>query len=328
MSRAVYRISFMLHALWCFTAIPAFADTSSEDIDDRWIPSIAVVIGFTAHEHHGEAYGFRTLTAFGTTIDVPMNNTRACLEPTNAFNADCELADNDRSLNNIQAGGSIELATPPLFKTKWAPRLFFGGEVGHVSAQKRQIAREGDPSDLREPDVDKFPSESILGQGTETTSDAEDIFYGASLGVSFPVQLGEWRINIKPSARYINQKYNFNGVLLNAERADFLGTGPTTSVELYGSDSLNVHALGPGLEIEIEAVRIQSFAGSVFISGGGYKVLSDRSTTFSASGTDNFGEGDYSGVWSAKVERWMYRASAGVRIKWLGASSGWLGLGD
>ena len=327
MSRIVYRISFMLHALWCLTAVPAFADTSSGNIEDRWIPSIALVVGFTAHEHHGEAYGFRTLTAFGTTFDVPINNTRACEEPTNAA-PDCELADNDRSQNNLQVGGSIELATPPLFDSKWAPRIFFGGEIAHVSAQRRQIAREGDPSELREPTVTRFPSESILGQGTETTSDADNILFGASIGLSVPVQIGDWKLNIKPSARYVNQKVNFAGVLLNAERADFIGNGPTTSVSLYGQDSLNLHAIGPGLEIEIEAVRIQSFAGSVFISGGGYRVLSDRDSSFTTRGTDNFGNDDYSAVWSAKVERWMYRASAGVRIKWLGASSGWLGLGD
>jgi len=161
-----------------------------------------------------------------------------------------------------------------------------------------------------------------------TTSDADTVLYGASVGVSIPFEIGDWRISIKPSARYLKQKINFTGIVLDAEREVFPGLPPTITVQLYGDDSLDVHAVGPGLEIEVDAARVGSLSASVFISGGAYNVLSDRSVSFSNTVQDNQGEGVYRGFWTAKIDPWIYRANAGFRVKWLGFSSGWLGRGD
>jgi hypothetical protein len=318
MPRTVYRISIVLHALWLLAAGPvAAADppSSTRDDFDRWIPSVAVSMGFSTQLVKGSVDSSQQVAAFGQIFDVPIGERQ--------FN------DNQKNLNDMLIGGIVELQTPQLFRRKWSPRLFIGGEISHVSSQKRQIARDGDPSNLdNEPLGTTFPDEAILGQGQATTADSDNVLYGASIGVLFPFEVRDWRISIKPQARYIHKKIDFAGVVLDAEREGFPGDDPTLKVELFGDDSIDVDAVGPGLEIEIDAARVGSLAASIFISGGAYKVLSDRKTAFSTSGRDNLDTGNYRGDWAAKIDPWIYRASAGFRVKWLGFSSGWLGQGD
>jgi hypothetical protein len=314
MSRTVYRPSIVLYALWLLASGPAgAADPSSDARDDfdRWIPSLALSIGFTTQEHEGTVNSFRVFPDFG---GIPGR----------------EFAEGKNNLTNTQVGGSVELQTPQLLSYRWSPRIFIGGEILHVSAQQRPIAREGNPGTLGDDGGDDdFPGDAILGQGSSTKSDADTVFYGASMGVSIPVQIGDWRILIKPSARYLNQELYFQGDVLDAERSGILGNRPPTqTIEIRGNDSLDVHAVGPGLEIEIDAARVGSIAASVFISGGAYNVLSDRKVAFSNRVRDNLDTATYQGNWTAEIEPWIYRANLGFRVKWLGFSSGWLGRGD
>jgi hypothetical protein len=318
MSRTVYRISIVLHAFWLLAASPVVAaDPPSDTRDDfdRWIPSLALSMGFSTQRVKGSVDSSQEVAAFGQIFDFPIGER--------------EFNDNQKSLNNILIGGILELQTPQLFSPKWSPRIFFGGEISHVSSQKRQIAREGDPSDLNfEPPSATFPDEAILGQGQATTADADTVLYGASIGISFPFEVRDWRISIKPQARYLHQKIDFSGVVLDAERDGFPGDDPTRKVEIFGSDSIDVDAVGPALEIEIDAARVGSLNASIFFNGGAYKVLSDRKTAFSSRTRDNLDTGDYRGDWTAEVDPWIYRANAGFRVKWLGLSSGWLGGGN
>lgn len=322
MSRTVYRISIVLHAFWLLAANPAgAADPASGDRDmfDRWTPSLAINIGFTTQEVRGSVESTEFIPAFGSIFPVD-------LRPSDKSQQHFTTAD---------VGGSIELQTPQLLSLeilsfRLAPSLFIGGEILNVSAQSRPIAREGNPSELGDdPGDEVFPEDAILGQGSMTESDMRNVMYGARIGISIPIQIGDWRVSIKPAARYLNQKYKFNGIALDANRGGLLGDlPPTSTVEMYGDDSLDVHAVGPGLEIEVDAVQIGSFAGSVFVSGGAYNVLSERKTKFFANARNSVDTRDNTAEWKAEIEPWIYRASAGFRIKWMGISSGWLGMGD
>jgi hypothetical protein len=318
MSRIVYRISIVLHALWLLAAGPAAAADSpgnTRDDFDRWIPSIGLTMGFTTQDHKGSVDSAEEIAAFGGIFDVPIGERG--------------FADGQQHLNALLIGGTVELQTPQLLARKWSPRLFIGGEILNVSSQRRQIAREGDPSNIdEEPDSPTFPDEIILGQGSATRSDADNIMFGANFGVSIPFEVGDWRISVKPQARYLKQEIDFTGVVLDADRLGFPGSDPTRKVEIYGKNTLDVHALGPGLEIEIDAARVGSISASVFVSGGGYRVLSDRKVSFSTTTTSNLGTGAFRGDWTAEIDQWIYRANAGFRVRWLGLSSGWLGQGD
>jgi len=324
MSRTCYRTSIVIHALWFLgflgflaTSSAGAADPQSEASDDfdRWIPSLGITLGFTTQEHNGSVDSSEQIVAFGLPFDVPLG--------------DRVFADGRKNVTNLVIGGTAELQTPELLPFRWSPRIFIGGEISHVSSQRRTPAREGNPGPINDPGDIPIPSDAILGQGSSVSSDADTILYGASVGVSIPIQIGDWRVSLKPSARYLNQEINFRGLVANAQRTGPLGNQPpTTIVEIRDSDSLEVHALGPGLEIEIDAARVKSIAASVFISGGAYNVLSDRKVSFSKRVRDNLDTGDFRGDFTAEIDRWIYRANIGFRVKWLGFSSGWLGQGD
>jgi len=317
MARTVYRISIVLHALWLLATSPAgAADPPSDASDDfdRWIPSVGLTVGFATQVHEGTVDSSEQIFAFGQPFDVPLD--------------DRVFADDQKNSTTIQVGGTVELQTPQLLPFKWSPRIFIGGEVLNVSSQNRPIAREGNPSSLEQTAPTPFPAVAILGQGSTTISDTDNVSYGASLGVAVPIQIGDWRISIKPSARYLNQKISFRGIVLDAARTGPLGAQPPTrEVVITASDSVDVHAVGPGLEIEIDAARVGPLAGSVFFSGGAYRVLSERRVAFSRSVRDNLDSGNFRGDFTAEIDPWIYRADLGFRIKWLGFSSGWLGQG-
>ena len=321
MPRTVYRTSIVLHALWFLGFLatsPAGAGDSrsgASDDFDRWIPSLGVTLGFTTQEHKGTVDASEQRLTFGGIIDIPLG--------------DRVFADGRKLANNLVVGGTAELQTPELLPFRWSPRIFIGGEIMHVSSQRRTLAREGNPASIRDPGDNPLPADAILGQGSSVSSDADTILYGASVGLSIPIQIGDWRVSLKPSARYLNQEIDFRGVVLDADRTGILNNQPpTTIVEIRDTDSLEVHALGPGFEIEIDAARVKSIAASIFISGGAYKVLSDRKVSFSKSVRDNLDTGDFRGDFTAEIDPWIFRANLGFRVKWLGFSSGWLGQGD
>lgn len=287
------------------------ADDEKDHMDDRWIPSIAVTTGFTSQRFEGGVVS--RIIVFGADSGVPVR--------PDTFG--------QQYLNAIHAGGQFELQTPALPIPHVRPRFFFGGEVHHVSSQIRKLALEREPrTELTEPNVTiPYGESAILGVGSQTTVDADNLQFGAHIGISFPVQIGDLQISIKPSARYLKQKLYFTGIVSGAERDQFAPpTDPTNHILTQGSDSLDVHAVGPGLEIEIDAGGVRSLGASIFVSGGAYRVLTEKNINFSSLG---FGDNAppftaYRGTWTADIDPWIYRASVGLRIKWTGAGRGWL----
>jgi hypothetical protein len=308
MSRTVYRISIALMAWFlCVSTASAASDRDeSRDGEDRWVPSIALVFGFLTQQQEG-------------------NVSSACLTPSQLCSAPQPPADNRKYETGLEAGGNIELLAPA-FPLPLRPRFFVSGEITSVSAQNRNVAQVGDPSGLRSPDAPQYPEEAILGQGAKTSTDLENRLYGARAGFSFPLEIADWQLSIKPAAGYIHQKINFGGAVYKAYRPTDIG--PTREVQLVGSDSSEVNAVGPSLEVEIEATRIRSIAASVYINGGAYRVLTDRSISFSTTAKDSLGLFTYQGNWESKLDPWIYRAAVGLRVKWLGVPSGWLGQGE
>ena len=321
MSRTAYRISIMLYAI-CFLLIivvlggsaTAADDKRSEWQDDRWVPSVAVALGFTSQRIEGSVESKRTVIGFDI-FDVRPSDF------------------GEKHLNALHVGGQFEIQSPALPIPYVHPRFFFGGEVYNVSSQQRSIAREGDPQqELGLPDGNgPFTELELLGRGSETTVDMDNVQFGAHVGISFPVQIGDWRISIKPSARYLKQELQFRGIISQGRRGanetvSVPRSIPTNVVLLLGNEDTDLHAVGPGLEIEFEAGGVRSLTATVFISGGAYRVLSDDEITFTTTGRDSDGTAftTYTGTWSADIDPWLYRATVGMRIKWTGAGRGWL----
>jgi hypothetical protein len=224
-------------------------------------------------------------------------------------------------MNTLEVGGSVELMTPALFGSG-GPRVFISAEILHASVQKKSIAREGGPTGLAAPeDRPQFTDEAILGQGQATLSDSDNIQYGVSLGISVPMEIADWQISVKPSIRYLHRKLEFSGVVLDAFRPFPGAPGQVTrEVELFAQKDRDLDALGPGLEIEIHIGRIKSLASSIYVSGGAYRVMSDRKVSFSVVGGDSVGsQFSYRGLFNANIDRWLYRANVGFRVSWLGS---------
>lgn len=320
MSRTASRPPIILHGICALLTVVlggsaiAAEGARSEWQDDRWVPSVALSLGFTTQEIAGTVESKRTVIGFDIFDVRPSDQSQ-------------------KYLNAIHVGGLFELQSPAIDIPYVHPRIFFGGEVYDVSSQARAIAREGDPQDeIIEPEgSNPFTTLELLGRGSQTTVDLDNIQFGAHIGVSFPVQLGDWRVSFKPSARYLNQELQFSGIISEGRRGPDPQVAvprsiPTNTILLTGSENVDLHALGPGLEIEIEAGGIQSLAASVFISGGAYRVLSDTSVRFSTTGRDSDGTPftTYTGTWTADIDDWLYRANVGMRIKWTGSGRGWL----
>jgi len=303
MTRSVYRISLALLAAWSLTSSP----TSAQDLsarregENRWIPSLALVLGFSTQDIDGHI------------SSRDLGGGEAPRAPT----------EDHKYANALEAGGSLELLTPTL-PLPLSPRFFASGEIISVSAQKRWIAREGDPGKLMGIGG-SVPELAIRGQGSSMRADPDNVLYGASLGISIPARVGDWQLWIKPSARYLRRKIYFDGNLSRAFKP--VNPGPTRRLWLEGRGTLDVDAVGPGLEIEIDATRIKSIAASIYINGGAYRVLSDDSIKFSGTGFDSAGSSEYEATWRADINEWMYRADVGFRLKWLGLAPGWLGRG-
>ncbi|HEB90810.1 MAG TPA: hypothetical protein ENI85_14650 [Deltaproteobacteria bacterium] len=329
MSRTVYSISILLHALWMLTASPGFADGSSgrRDDDNRWIPSWSLVLGFTSQEHNASERSSQFPFGFASGFEVGFQPTQPTPFPGDPA-IDNRVDQGDNYLNSIHVGGSLALETPRL--GRYGPRLFIEGEIEHVSSQTRSLTREGRPGKLFEdPDLGaNFSDQAITGQGAEVLSDAKDYQIGASIGLSYPIQIGDLRFAIRPSARYLRQKFIFRGLMVDAFRQFPPGAPPTREITLRGSESLEVHALGPGLELEFEAVRIESLLASIYVSGGAYRVLSDRDLDFRARGRDNLNQRDFQAEWTAEIEPWIYRAGVGFRVRWMGIPAGWIGRAE
>ena len=334
MSRTAYPISFTVHVarlILVLLAIAVFVHPATAEADsslgsgsahDRWTPSLAVTMGFTSHRHQGA---------------VESMSSRTNTDPFPCLFSGCNIIrdpDADQKyLNAINVGGQLEIQTPALPIPVLRPSIFFGGEVQHVSSQRRSIAREGDPKpELTEPGgVGPFLEDQLLGRGSALTSDLDNLQYGAHVGLSFPIQLGDWRLSIKPSARYLKQEVFFTGIVSQGTRA--LGPNgtkparsiPTNIILLQDSESLDIHAVGPGLEIEIATGGVRSLAASVYISGGAYRVLSDERVDMNATGSDSDGTAFiYDADWTAKIDPWIYRANIGMRFRWTGSGPGWL----
>jgi len=340
MPRTAYRISPVLRFLPVFALVMtsflasggAFADSRSEANENRWIPSLAITLGTTIHEHGGSAGsdGFRFAGLANPPVPFENEGRETLLRP------DALGAQTHKSIN---VGGMLEIETPSLPLPLMRPRFFFGGEFQQISSQQRNLAAEGNAEPvLTDPlGVLPFSALALRGRGTKIASDLDNMQFGAWIGLSFPVQVGDWKVSIKPSARYLNQKVYFAGIFSHGIRDNFndigaiVRTSPTNTFLVQFSDSLDVHAIGPGLEIEIEAGSVRSFTASVFISGGAYRVLSDRDiqvdTTASPSSTGLpifFFETHF----TAELDPWIYRANMGLRFKWKGSPQGWLfGLG-
>lgn len=250
-----------------------------------------------------------------------------------------QTVDNDKVSRSPVAGGRLGLLSPSL-PIPLQPRLFFEGEIAAVSNQKRRVAREGTPTEILQPGPNKagnfnFTETAITGRGSVTNADIKNRQYGAAAGLFIPFQIGDWQLALKPGARYLRRTLQFDGRVIEARRPNDLTAPPeeTQQIFLSGDEDLDIDAIGPSLELEIDVARWWDDVGaSLFVGGGAYRILGDRDVSFSdttiAPNPNTGAPETFRANFSSEVDPWIFHGSVGLRVRWQGFRAGWLGRGD
>lgn len=293
--------------------------------EDRWVPSLAITSGVTIQNQEGFADSilFEDMSLTPIPLRGPVNG-------------------NDNAVSPF-VGGALELMAPAL-SIPTRPRLFVSGEILPTFASSRDLALEGDPSCIRGPEPDApcardevpgtrrrgFGELGANGQGTKTSAQVDTLVFGASLGVAFPLQFGKRQLRIKPSVGWINYEVDAEGLVVDPDcDPDILCTdvritpGFLRETILTASDSQRFNAIGPGLDIEMDAGRYGPLGVSLFVGGRAYAVVGDRTISFSAmeTFTDQIsapGTDRAVAQFEVEVDPWIYRTHVGIRFHWLG----------
>jgi len=219
----------------------------------------------------------------------------------------------------------LELATPVLPSIPGGPRLFVHGGLELLFDINRSVINEGDPGTpfviVFDPDGDgqdvRFPPEDLVtGTGSGTQAKMEQVAFVAGAGISFGFQLGDRELRVKPSVEYRYDAFEVRALLSDARSIAMDGVCPCRTTEIRDLETRSFHSLGPGIELELDAVRTSSMVMSIFATLQGLRVLGEREVEVRASGF--FDTGDPASVVS-RFERdpWSVRGGVGVRFRWL-----------
>jgi hypothetical protein len=293
-----------------------------------WIPSFAIVSGATIQNQDGYANSFQFEDM--SPVPTPLRGE----------------VDGDDLAASPFVGGALELTSPAL-PIPTRPRFFLSGEVLPTFASDRDVALEGDPDCVRGPEpgvpcardegtsrTRAFGEDSINGDGSRTSSQVDTWVFGARLGAAFPFEFRKRQLRIKPSVGWLSYEVEASGLVIDGSclpttrctnvysaAGDLLAVGFLREVALTGSESRRFHGIGPGLELEMDAVRYGPLGISLFVGAGAYAILGDRSISFSATQSydDVLGDDTAQADFEVEVDPWMYRANLGVRFHWLGS---------
>ena len=330
--------------------------------EDRWVPSFSIAGGTTFQDV--EAASVSAVSSVSAILQgLPAVALQPRCDPDDPGCPPIPLAGQDLVVAPL-VSGTLELMTPAL-PIPTRPRFFLGGELGGLFASERRLALQGDPSCVSGPEpfapcaVDEVPvdpptqgsrtqafgEEGAVGQGTRTTVETDTLTYGANAGVAFPLQFGKRQFRIKPSFAWMSYKVDAAGFLVNAACAPVIPPQPQTlpptqctptvrrptqaflrePESLSASASERFHAIGAGLDFEMDTGRFGPIGSSLFLGGRAYYTLGDRDITFVTSQIyeDQLGGGaDDPDVaiagFNVEVDPWLYRVHVGIRFQWLG----------
>jgi len=302
--------------------------------EDRWVPSSALISGFTIHGERGKV---TTINSAGKPIRPPTDGRDVGVSPF--------------------VGADLELMTPGL-PIPLRPRLFLSGEIAATFAKGRDLATEGSATGVEGPVLPPpppgqtlpgtgYPEQGFRGQGSRASSEMQALSYGAGFGVAIPFEWKDRQLRVKTSLEWTSFELHYDGVVMRGQclvdpndpnRTQCVRYQPppprpvvdgyTRIIELSAEGSQRYQALGPGLELELDTGRVGRLAHSLYLSARAYRVLGDitrRSITISDSKsfTDYLNPNPANpdvvrADWSYKIDPWMYRVVLGFRFSFVG----------
>ncbi len=294
---------------------------------DRWVPSLAVISGFTAQTWEGSVSSEICRECF---FSDSMPNIEPLRDPVTS----------DDLAVTPYVGASLELMTPEL-PIRASPRLFIAGEILGTFGDERSVALEGDPGTIESPLPEDainspFGEDSALGQGSKTSAEIDSVAYGLHAGIAFPFELFDRPFRLKHSVAWIRYDIDVKGAVADAECRQGLGastqcnpkappTGFLRAIELEGDGSDTFDGIGAGLDLEMDTGRFGPLGTSLFLGGRFYRILGNRkiefgdSQSFADSGLPGLGAAETRARWSFEMDEWMYRIGLGFRVQWLGS---------
>ena len=216
--------------------------------------------------------------------------------------------------------GSLELMSPALLDGSVQPRLFVRGGAGRSWDALHLTPKEGDAGALRVPvflSGNDPPLEAVQGQGSETRVQAKPYFYTASAGVALSMPVSEERaLRLKSSIEYRYGATQIEAVISVAQSINDDELCPCRLGRIAWTEQQDQHALGVGLEVELDVVRIGPFLMAVNAGGQALRLLNGRKLRVSALGTFDDGITPLDVASEAKLAPWTFRLGFGLRFRW------------
>ena len=313
-------VSWPARAALCFAAALAMVSAPSgaaqERSEEGWVPSFALFYDMLGNRANG---------AITTTDVLQPPITTDCREfnqdlwgcPQSPVQLTFPSAGHDTDVVPM-VGASLELMTPRLLERLLAPRLFAHADGAVAFGFERNLAGERKPdaflAETPVPPAFDIFERSVAGQGSRALIQVERWVFGAGLGAAFTANVFERTIRIKPSFEYFPHELD----MISSVRRAVKQVDPASSLDdfrliaLSAEDTVTLHALGAGLELEADAGRLGPIITSLFIMGRGYRYASDLDYTFTDS--NELGE---SATWSYEIDPWLWRAGLGIRFRWV-----------
>lgn len=300
--------------------------TTEQAGEDQWVPSLAFTAGVSIQQQAATADSF----IFEDLTPPPVS--------LRGFQA------GDDTAVSPFVGFDLQLMTPAL-PLPTRPRVFLSAEILPTFASGRDLALEGDPDCVRGPEPDApcaseedgsrripFGEASANGLGTRVRAEVNPLVYGAALGAAFPLQVGDRPLRIKPSVAFMSYRVDATGTVVDAACdptnacTDWTAFGFTIpgflrETTLTASRSQRFYAVGPGLDVEMDAGHFGPLGAALFIGGRAFAVVSDRTMSFGTEETytDQLGNDRAVAHFNVAVDPWIFRAHVGLRLQWLGS---------
>jgi hypothetical protein len=305
--------------------------------DERWIPEFAFTSGVTFGRQHATV---------SSDCRVPGSNpptATTCNPGIPEYGSELRRGANDDELvTTPYVGGILSLQTPVLARLG-RPRLFAGIEVPYQFGIDRNVAQKDRPNGIAEPENpeagETLDEGALNGVGSRTRSEIKGLAFGANAGAAFSFEALGKQFRVKPSANWLRMQIGVRGriehgicrVVDGLQLCDIDGIQPpgvdppgafTRIITLKNHESIWLDGIGPGLELEMDTGRFGPYTVALFVGGGGYYLIGDRSLSFEAQSTlgpDPVGDAvDYHARHSFRVNPWLYRAGIGLRFAWVG----------
>lgn len=303
----------MLVAL-ALVALASGASAAPRDAD-AWLFGVAPEFGIYGHTGKGTARG-GPITGFRAPPDLGS-------ELTDLGDTIVESRSSREENSSILLGADFEVMTPGLGDGAGRPRFFLDVSIFEPLTNEVGLARDADPGPLRaSPGGNRFGETAVLGRGSKLTVQQQGPQVHAGLGVAFELDLWDSEyIRIKPSFVYSRIPTDVYAVVHRPIRIGALDA-PFDSRFRYFIQKEKFrevyHGVGPALEIEYDLQnRIGPIGVTLFIKGHASHLFGDLKTRLLLSQEVGGGAEPETATYKYSQDRWVYRGTTGVRLRWL-----------